>query len=77
LHGHVAIIVGIDLNTGKFFIAEENYNNRPLEDPTNYSRKIKISKTDKGYQIEDLEPHQKNPTKLGKISGWIYPLNEK
>jgi len=77
LHGHVAVVVGVDLKAGELFIAEENYNNRAWEDPKNYSRKIKISKTGKGYQVDDLDPHQKDPTKLGKISGWIYPMNKK
>jgi len=76
-HGHVAVVVNVDLDSGTLAVAEENYNNRPWDDPKKYSRKIKISKTKNGYQVDDLDIHQQDPTKLGKISGWIYPLSNR
>jgi len=73
-HGHVAVVVDVDLKTNSLLVAEENYNNRPWANPEKYARKLTLSLTDKGYRVIDQDPYQKERTQLGIISGWIYPL---
>ncbi len=73
-HGHVAVVVEVDLADNSLLVAEENYNNRVWQDPNKYARKLKLIKNEKGYQVIDQDPTQKDPNKLGEISGWIYPL---
>jgi CHAP domain-containing protein len=73
-HGHVAVIVAVNLVNGTVNVAEENYNNQPWENPLKYSRQLELVKTNAGYQINDSDKTQQTGQQLGTISGWIYPL---
>ena len=75
-HGHVAVVVEVDLSAGTIAIAEENYNNQVWDQPKSYSRKIKITKTADGYLITDEDKNHEKNKSLGIISGWLYPLSE-
>jgi len=73
-HGHVAVVLAVDLQAGTVSIAEENYNNRQWEKTNQFARKLKLSKSSQGYTVTDRDIHQKDPSQLGVISGWLYPL---
>ncbi|MDQ7048913.1 MAG: CHAP domain-containing protein [Enterobacterales bacterium] len=73
-HGHVAVVVEVDLANNYLLVAEENYNNQPWADANKYARKLKLSHSDKGYQVIDQDPYQLDTAELGVISGWIYPM---
>lgn len=76
-HGHVAVVVAVDLKAGTLSVAEENYDNKPWQDPEHYSRKISLFKTGNYYTALDLTPGQKINTPGATISGWIYPYKLK
>ncbi len=76
-HGHVAVVVAVDFTTGTISVAEENYDNKPWQDPEHYSRKISLFKTGNYYTVLDLAPGQKTNTTGAAISGWIYPYKIK
>lgn len=76
-HGHVAVVIEVDLSAGTVAIAEENYNNQVWDQPNSYSRKIKIAKVADGYLVTDLDTNHEKSKSLGTISGWLYPLSEK
>ncbi len=76
-HGHVAVVVAVELKAGTLSVAEENYDNKPWQDPEHYSRKISIFKTGNYYTVLDLSPGQKIHSKGAAISGWIYPYKLK
>ncbi len=74
-HGHVAVVVDVDLKLGLVSIAEENYNNKPWLNPKAFSRQLRLYKIGPYYRLLDVAPEQiENPTGAS-ISGWIYPLN--
>jgi len=72
-HGHVAVVVEVNLAENSLLVAEENYNNQPWVDPKKYARKLKLSHSDKGYKVIDQDPYQSDVSNLGVVSGWIYP----
>jgi len=73
-HGHVAVVVAVDLTAGTISVAEENYDNKPWQNSTAYSRKISLFKTGNYYTILDVAPGEMSKTSGATISGWIYPL---
>jgi len=73
-HGHVAVVVDVDLKAGEVFVAEENYNNKAFLNADKYSRKISLFKVGSNFTLLDVAPNSiGNPTGA-TISGWIYPL---
>jgi len=78
IHGHVAVIVKVNIKKGVIYVAEENYDNKPWQDPLFYSRKLTLLKNHGAYSVLDKETDQKKNKQNGIISGWIYPylINE-
>lgn len=73
LHGHVAVVVNVNLNKGTVSLAEENYDNKKWVKPTKYARKISLFNINGNYTLLDLAPNTKINTTGAEISGWIYP----
>jgi hypothetical protein len=74
-HGHVAVVVGVDKAKGLVSLAEENYDNRPWQDPQHFARQIRLFEVNGLYRLVDVSANTaKNPIG-GQISGWIYPAN--
>jgi hypothetical protein len=75
-HGHVAVVVGVELEEGIVALAEENYANEPWENPEAFARRIRLFEVGGRYTLVDVPmTANKNPDG-GRISGWIYPLSE-
>jgi hypothetical protein len=74
-HGHVAVVVESDLKSGLVSIAEENYDNKPWQNPIAYSRQLRLFKVGAYYTLLDISPEQVVNASGATISGWIYPLN--
>lgn len=72
-HGHVAVVVGVDLKQGSVNLAEENYNNKKWQKPNQYARQISLFNVNGHYTLIDVEPGKSKNTGGGEISGWIYP----
>jgi hypothetical protein len=72
-HGHVAVVVKVDLNKGVVSLAEENYNNKKWQKPNQYARQISLFNINGHYTLLDVHPHSKNNKMGAEISGWIYP----
>ena len=76
-HGHVAVVVNVDLKMGIVAIAEENYNNQPWQNPKSYSRQLRLFKVGNYYTLLDVNPDQISNSTGASISGWIYPFKPK
>ena len=74
-HGHVAVIVGVDLAHGWVNVAEQNYNNLPWVKPNQYARQLRLFNVGGRYHIEDVASDKISNPAGGLISGWVYPLN--
>ena len=72
-HGHVAVIVGVDLARGWVNVAEQNYNNLPWAKPQQYARQLRLFNVGGRYHIEDIASDKTSNPNGGLISGWIYP----
>lgn len=75
VHGHVAVIVAVDEKNGSLSVAEENYDNKPWQNPSAFSRKISFFKKGDYYSVLDVTPGQPDHHTGGIISGWIYPYH--
>ncbi len=76
-YGHVAVVVATNLEEGTVSVAEENYTNRPWEDPEAYARKIRLIKIGDRYTLLDIPVSGNSNPGGAQISGWIYPLADK
>jgi len=72
-HGHVAVVINVNLQSGVVAIAEENYNNQPWLKPKSYSRQLRLFKVGEYYSLLDVSPNQIENATGATISGWIYP----
>ena len=72
-HGHVAVVVAVNLKKGSVALAEENYDNKKWQKPKKYARKISLFQVNGKYTLLDVSPDKKSNTTGGEISGWIYP----
>ena len=72
-HGHVAVIVGVDLAHGWVNVAEQNYNNLPWVKPKQYARQLRLFNVGGRYHIEDVASDKIQNPMGGLISGWVYP----
>ena len=72
-HGHVAVVVAVNLDTGTVSVAEQNYSNQAWAEPLEYSRKIQIFTVGGRYRIVDTDVSSHINPGGGLISGWIYP----
>ena len=75
-HGHVAVVVDVDLNNGSVSLAEENYDNIPWQEPKMYARKIQLFNVAGRYSLLDVELGNNKNAGGAEISGWIYPLED-
>jgi hypothetical protein len=72
-HGHVAVVVEVDIDKGSVALAEENYDNKVWQDSQHYSRKISLFQVNGRYTLIDVEPGSSSNNTGAEISGWIYP----
>jgi len=72
-HGHVAVVVQVDLDNGVVALAEENYDNKKWQKPNLYARQISLFNVNGHYTLLDVHPNSKNNKTGAEISGWIYP----
>lgn len=72
-HGHIAVVVATDLESGTVSLAEENYDNKKWISPNTYSRKIRLFETSGRYTLLDIDVTKNKNKNGGLISGWIYP----
>lgn len=73
MHGHVAVVVAVDLKEGSVSLAEENYNNLPWQDPEQFARKIQLFEVSGRYTLIDVAVNTNKNATGAQISGWIYP----
>jgi hypothetical protein len=73
-HGHAAVMVAVDLEKGIVALAEENYDNRPWQDPKAFARQIRLFEVNGRYTLLDVAPNASRNPEGGRIAGWIYPL---
>ena len=72
--GHVAVVVAVDREQGLVALAEENYDNRPWQDPRAYARRIPLFEVQGRFTLLDLAPDRRSNPDGGRIAGWVYPL---
>lgn len=72
-HGHVAVVVYVNLNKGTVALAEENYDNKKWQKTNQYARQISLFEVNGRYTLLDVHPNAKQNKTGGEISGWIYP----
>ena len=72
-HGHVAVVVDVNLKKGTVSLAEENYDNKKWKKPNKYARKISLFTVNGHYTLIDVAPNRKSNKTGAEISGWIYP----
>lgn len=72
-HGHVAVVVAVDLAKGSVAVAEENYDNRPWQDPQAFARQIQLFEIGGRYTLLDVPMSTHQNAKGGQITGWLYP----
>lgn len=75
-HGHVAVVVAVDLDQGVVSLAEENYENEPWQDPEAFARQIRLFQIGGRYMLLDVPVTANNNPDGGRIAGWIYPLSQ-
>jgi len=75
-HGHVAVVVDVDLEQGIVSLAEENYDNEPWQNPKAFSRQIRLFQLGDRYMLLDVPVRASQNADGGLISGWIYPLSD-
>lgn len=73
----MAVVVGVDLEQGTVALAEENYDNRPWQDPKAFARQIRLFEVGGRYTLLDVPVTGNRNPDGGRISGWIYPLTGK
>lgn len=72
--GHVAVVVAVDRERGLIALAEENYDNRPWQDPHAYARRIPLFEINGRFTVLDVPPDRRSSADGGRIGGWVYPL---
>lgn len=76
-HGHVTVVVDVDREQGIVSVAEENYDNDPWQDPKAFARQISLFEINGRSTLLDVPPGGTANEGGGRISGWIYPLNQR
>lgn len=74
-YGHVAVVVGVNLNKGYIELAEQNYDNKRWGNPRRYARRISLTLKDGVYTVYDVKTNKFDPYKsyesTNKIIGWV------
>ncbi len=73
-HGHVAVVVAVDLDQGRVALAEENYDNQPWQNPQAFARQIRLFEVNGRYTLLDVSPTAHRNMEGGRIAGWLYSL---
>ncbi|WP_296809226.1 CHAP domain-containing protein [Thiocapsa sp.] len=73
--GHVAVVVDVDREQGLVALAEENYDNRPWENPQAFARRIQLFEINGRFTLLDVEPNSRSRADGGRIAGWVYPVH--
>lgn len=76
-HGHVAVVVAVDLEKGSVALAEENYDNQPWQNPKTFARQIRLFEVGGRYTLLDVSPTANRNAEGGRIAGWLYPLTDR
>lgn len=76
-HGHVAVVVAVDLNNRTVALAEENYGNEPWQAPNAFARQVQLFEVGGRYTLLDVPVSVSQDPKGGRILGWVYPLSDK
>ena len=76
-HGHVAVVVAVDLEKGNIALAEENYDNQPWQNPQAFARQIQLFEVNGRYTLLDVPPTANRNAEGGRIAGWLYPLADR
>jgi hypothetical protein len=71
--GHVAVVVDVDRELGLVALAEENYDNRPWQNPQAFSRRIQLFEINGVYTLVDVPENTRHNPQGGQIIGWVYP----
>lgn len=74
--GHVAVVVAADPDQGWVALAEENYDNRPWQDPEAYARRARLFTVGARHTLVDVAPGETQNPDGGRIAGWVYPVAE-
>lgn len=73
-HGHVAVVVAVDLEKGSVALAEENYDNQPWQNSQAFARQISLFEVNGQYTLLDVPLTTRRNAEGGRIAGWLYPL---
>lgn len=73
--GHVAVVVGVDLDQGIVSVAEQNYSNAPWQDAEHYARRIRLFEIGGRYTLVDVPITSVRNPEGGRVAGWVYPLS--
>lgn len=71
--GHVAVVVDVDRELGLVALAEENYDNRPWQDPQAFARRIQLFEINGHFTLLDVPDNSRRSPQGGLIIGWVYP----
>ncbi len=69
----MAVVVAVDLERGQVALAEENYDNRPWQQPQGFARQIQLFEVGGRYTLLDVPMTTHRNEEGGRITGWIYP----
>jgi len=77
-YGHVAVVVGVNLNVGYIDVAEQNYDNKKWESPYQYSRRIALEFKNDAYTVYNIPfvlfyAHKEKIKEKEMIMGWVSP----
>jgi hypothetical protein len=71
--GHVAVVVAVDRERGLVALAEENYDNRPWQNPQAFARQIQLFEINGRFTLLDVSDGARRNPHGGQIVGWVYP----
>lgn len=71
--GHVAVVVDVDRDQGLVALAEENYDNRPWQNPQAFARRIQLFEINGDFTLLDVPDSSRRSPQGGRIIGWVYP----
>ncbi len=74
-HGHVAVVVDVDLKKGTVSLAEQNYNNLAWDNYEKFARQIRLFNIGGRYRLLDVGITDDKNINGGLISGWVYPVS--
>ncbi len=67
--GHVAVVVEVDREQGLVALAEENYDNRPWQNPEAFARRIQLFEINGDFTLLDVPDSSRRSPRGGRIIG--------